>query len=292
MYKGVYTALVTPFTREGKIDEKALRRLVDQQIAAGIQGLVPVGTTGESPTVDHEENIKVVEIVVDEAAGRVPVIAGTGSNSTLEAIEMTERAKKIGANASLQVVPYYNRPNQEGLLKHFTAIADAVDLPMILYNHPGRTGKNLEVETTLKLATHRNIVGIKEASGNLAQIMDILAAAPADFSVLSGDDILTLSLMTLGGHGVISVVSHLAAPDMVALCQAVLAGKLNEAQSLHYKLLPLAKAMNVDTNPIPVKYALSRLGLIEESYRLPLCPLSPALKAEVDTVLKNYKLLK
>lgn len=290
MFKGVYTAIVTPFTRQGGIDADALRRLVESQIADGVQGLVPVGTTGESPTVDHRENIKVVEIVVKQAAGRVKVVAGTGSNSTQEAIEMTRAAADIGADASLQVVPYYNRPSQEGLFRHFTAIADGVDLPIILYNHPGRTGKNLETDTVVKLAAHKNIAAVKEASGNLGQMMDIIAAAPADFAVLSGDDNWTLPMMAMGARGVISVVSNIAPADMVKLCEAAAAGRLAEAQALHYKLLPLCKAMNVDVNPIPVKYALSALGLIEEVYRLPLCPLTPALKAEVDAALRAYGL--
>ena len=292
MFKGVYTALVTPFTSTGELDEKALRQLVEQQIAAGVQGLVPVGTTGESPTVTHEENIRVVAVVIEQAAGRVPVIAGTGSNSTAEAIQMTAQAKKLGANATLQVVPYYNRPNQDGLYQHFASIAEAVDLPIILYNHPGRTGRNLEPETVLRLARHKNIAAIKEASGNLPQMMDIIAAAPVGFSILSGDDNWTLPLMAVGGHGVISVVSHLAAADMVALCKAVEEGRMDEARRLHYQLLPLCKAMNVDVNPIPVKYALSRLGLITEMYRLPLCPMDTKLKAEVDQAMRAYGLMK
>jgi 4-hydroxy-tetrahydrodipicolinate synthase len=292
MFKGVYTALVTPFTGTGALDEKALRRLVDQQIEAGVQGLVPVGTTGESPTVSHDENIRVIEVVVEQTAGRVPVVAGTGSNSTEEAIQLTERAKKLGANACLQVVPYYNRPNQEGLYQHFAAVAEAVDLPIILYNHPGRTGRNMEPETVLRLARHKNIAAIKEASGNLPQMMEIIAAAPVGFSVLSGDDNLTLPLMAAGGHGVISVASHLAAADMVAMCKAVEEGRMDEARRLHYQLMPLCKALNVDTNPIPVKYALARLGRIEEKYRLPLTPLTERQKAEVDQAMKEYGLLK
>jgi 4-hydroxy-tetrahydrodipicolinate synthase len=292
MFKGVYTALVTPFSSTGALDEKALRRLVDQQIEAGVQGLVPVGTTGESPTVSHDENIRVIEVVVEQAAGRVPVVAGTGSNSTEEAIQLTERAKKLGANACLQVVPYYNRPNQEGLYQHFAAVAEAVDLPIILYNHPGRTGRNMEPETVLRLARHKNIAAIKEASGNLPQMMEIIAAAPVGFSVLSGDDNLTLPLMAAGGHGVISVASHLAAADMVAMCKAIEEGRMAEARRLHYQLMPLCKALNVDTNPIPVKYALARLGKIEEKYRLPLTPLTEKQKAEVDQAMKEFGLIK
>ena len=292
MFKGVFTALVTPFTRQGEVDEAALRCLVDQQIEAGIDGLVAVGSTGEGPTVTHTENLRIVEIVIEQARRRVPVIAGTGSNSTIEAIEMTKRAAKLGASASLQVAPYYNKPNQEGFYLHFAEIAKSVDLPIILYNIPGRTGKNMETETTLRLATIKNIVGIKEASGNLGQVMDIIAGAPSNFTVLSGDDNWTLPMMAMGASGVISVVTHLAAPDMVAMCKAISAGNQTEAKRLHFKLLPLCKALNVDQNPIPIKYALSRLGMIEEVYRLPLCPLSTALKTNVDAVLKDYGLLR
>ncbi len=292
MFRGVYTALVTPFTQKGELDENALRRLVDQQIEVGVQGLVPVGTTGESPTVSHDENIRVIEVVVEQNAGRVPVVAGTGSNSTIEAIQLTARAKKLGANACLQVVPYYNRPNQEGLYQHFASIAEAVDLPIILYNHPGRTGRNLEPETVLRLAKHKNIAAIKEASGNLPQMMEIIALAPVGFSILSGDDNLTLPLMACGGHGVISVASHIAGADMVALCKAIEEGHMDEARRLHYQLMPLCKALNIDTNPIPVKYALSKLGLIEEMYRLPLTPLTDKQKAEVDAAMQAYGLIK
>jgi len=292
MFSGVYTALITPFTRDGTLDEPALRRLVDLQITAGVHGLVPVGTTGESPTVTHEENIRIIQIVIEQAKGRVPVIAGTGSNSTTEAIEMTAQAARLGASGSLQVVPYYNRPSQEGMYQHFAAIAEAVDIPMILYNIPGRTGKNMEVDTILRLAKIENIVAVKEASGNLSQVMDVIAGAPEGFSVLSGDDNWTLPLMALGGHGVISVVSHLAARDMVALYDAAEAGRTADARALHYKLLPLCKSMFVEVNPVPVKYALARLGLIEETYRLPLCSMSDSLKAEVDRELRAYGLLK
>lgn len=292
MFSGIHTALVTPFTKTGQIDEKALRALVDEQIAAGINGLVPVGSTGESPTVDHQENIRVIEIVVDQAAGRVPVMAGTGSNSTAEAIQMTQAARKIGATASLQIAPYYNKPSQEGFYRHFAAIADAVDLPMVLYNIPGRTAKNVSTETILRLAGHPNIVGIKEASGSLDQVMDVIAGAPAGFEVLCGDDSWTLSLLGLGASGVISVASHLVAPQLIRMYQACQAGRLDEARSIHYQLLPLFRALFLDTNPIPVKYALSRLGKIEEIYRLPLCPTDAQTKAAVDAALRQTGLIK
>jgi 4-hydroxy-tetrahydrodipicolinate synthase len=209
MFQGTYTALITPFRDDGAVDEPALRRLVNAQIEAGIDGIVPMGTTGESPTVTHTENVRVVEIVVDEANGRVPVIAGTGSNSTSEAVDMTTQAKRIGATASLQVAPYYNKPSQEGFYRHFTTIADEVDLPMIVYNIPGRTGKNIETATLKRVATHSNIVAVKEASGSIPQMMEVLEALPEDFDVLSGDDNLAFPLTALGGRGVVSVVSNL-----------------------------------------------------------------------------------
>ena len=291
MFKGVFTALITPFTASGELDEHALRALVDAQIAGGVQGLVPMGTTGESPTVTHEENLRVIEIVIKQSKGRVPVIAGTGSNSTQEAIDMTKKAKALGATASLQVAPYYNKPSQEGFFQHFNAIADAVDLPLLIYNIPGRTAKNVELETVIRLARHKNIVGIKEASGSLSQVMETIAMAPKDFTILSGDDNWTWPIMALGGHGVISVASNLLPKEMVALSEAALAQKQDEATVAHYKLLPIFRALSVDTNPIPIKYAMSKLGLIREVYRLPLCSLSAANKLEVDKTLKSYGLI-
>lgn len=291
MFDGIFTALVTPFHRDGSIDEKALRALVEEQVTAGIHGLVPVGSTGESPTVDHEENIRVIEVVVDQAAGRVPVIAGTGSNSTSEAIDMTRKAKAVGATASLQIAPYYNKPNQEGFYRHFMAIADAVDLPMVLYNIPGRTGKNMEASTTLRLSKHGNIRATKEASGNLDQVMDVIRDAPEGFKVLCGDDSWTLPLLCMGASGVISVASHVAAKDMLDMYRLFVSGDLAGARKAHYRLLPLFRALFVDTNPIPVKYALSRLGRMEEAYRLPLCSMEDGLKARVDQVLRDRGLL-
>ncbi len=291
MFKGVFTALVTPFEQDGSIDERRLRELVEAQIKGGVAGLVPVGTTGESPTVDHRENIEIIRIVIEQANGRVPVIAGTGSNSTQEAIEMTARAKELGADASLQVAPYYNKPSQEGFYRHFTAIADAVDLPMIVYNIPGRTGKNIENETMLRLAGHPNIVGVKEASGNFTQVMELIERKPASFSLLSGDDNLLLPITALGGDGVISVASNLVPEMMVELTNECLAGNMANARALHYRLLPLFRVLFIETNPIPIKYALSLKGMLKEVYRLPLCPLSDPQKRQVERVVRDLALL-
>lgn len=288
MFEGVYTALITPFTKDGTVDEPALRRIVNQQIEGGISGLVPVGTTGESPTVSHDENIDVVRIVIDEARGRVPVIAGTGSNNTTEAIDMTRRAKHLGADASLQVAPYYNKPSQEGFYRHFTAIGDEVDLPMVVYNIPGRTGKNIETETLIRMTAHRNIVAVKEASGSIPQMMDVISGVPKEFDVLSGDDNLALALTLLGGRGVISVASNLVPADMARMIRLALDGNVEEARAEHYRLLPLFKAIFIDTNPIPIKYMMHRAGLCEYSYRLPLVPLSDENEGRLDALLKNY----
>lgn len=287
MFQGAYTALVTPFTKNGAIDEDALRKLVNFQIEEGIAGIVPMGTTGESPTVTHDENIDVIRIVVEEAKGRVPIIAGTGSNSTSEAIDMTRRAKEIGADATLQVSPYYNKPNQEGLFRHFTQVADEGGLPVIVYNIPGRTGKNIEVETMIRLANHPGIVAVKEAAGSLPQFMDTIAGVPGSFDVLSGDDNFALPVTLLGARGVISVASNLIPGRMQRMIEAALAGKNDEAVKEHYRLLPFFKALFFDTNPIPIKYAMAKAGHLTESYRLPLTPLSPELKKRVDAILAD-----
>ncbi len=291
MFEGVFTALVTPFTEEAGIDEAALRKLVDIQIEKGISGLVPVGTTGESPTLDVEEALEVIRIVVDQAGGRVPVIAGTGSNCTDKAIQMTKKAQEIGATASLQVAPYYNKPTQEGFYRHFSAIADAVDLPMIVYNIPGRSGKNIENSTMLKLAELNNIVAVKEASGSIPQMMDLIARKPESFAVLSGDDNLAFSLMALGGKGVISVASNLVPGRMAEFGKAALQGNWNEARDRHYRLLPLFKIIFIETNPIPIKAALAMMGLIREVYRLPMCPLSADHRQSLNQVLRDINVL-
>ncbi len=291
MFEGVFTAIVTPFTKDGKIDEDALRKLVDFQIDGGVSGLVPVGTTGESPTLDHEEHHRVIEIVIDQAAGRVPVIAGTGSNCTEEAIKMTAKAKEAGAAASLQVAPYYNKPTQEGFYRHFTTIADTVDLPIIVYNIPGRSGKNIENSTMLKLAEHTNIIAVKEASGNINQIMDLILKKPDSFTVLSGDDNLVFPIMALGGKGVISVASNIVPDRMSNFVGAALKGNWEEARKLHYSLLPLFRAIFIETNPIPIKAALAMKGMIEEIYRLPMCEMSSEHKKALREVLKNLDIL-
>jgi 4-hydroxy-tetrahydrodipicolinate synthase len=291
MFEGVFTALITPFSGDGKVDEQALRKLVDFQIDGGIDGLVPVGTTGESPTLDAEETELVIRVVVDQAGGRVPVIAGTGSNCTDKAIHLTERAKQIGATASLQVAPYYNKPTGEGFYRHFTAIAEAVDLPIVVYNIPGRAGKNIENPVMLKLAEHKNIVAVKEASGNIAQMMGLIEKKPKDFAVLSGDDNMTYPLMALGGKGVVSVASNIVPDRMKALTQAALKGDWDRARSLHYDLLPLFRAIFLETNPIPIKAAMAMKGFVEEVYRLPMCPMSPENKKALTEVLKALKIL-
>jgi 4-hydroxy-tetrahydrodipicolinate synthase len=290
MFDGVYTALITPFTPDGAIDEAALRRIVNHQIEAGITGLVPMGTTGESPTVTHAENIRVIEIVIEAAAGRVPVIAGTGSNSTSEAIDMTRQARKLGAAASLQVAPYYNKPSQEGFYRHFMAIADEVDLPLIVYNIPGRTGKNIETPTLLRMVDHPNITAVKEASGSLPQMMDVLAAVPDDFDVLSGDDNLAVPLTLLGGHGVISVASNVIPGRMVELIRAARANDVVRARAEHYALLPLFKSLLMDTNPIPVKYMMHRAGFCSETYRLPMVPLAADDRTRIDAIVAEFEL--
>ena len=291
MFEGVFTALITPFAKDGKLDEQALRKLVDFQIEQGIDGLVPVGTTGESPTLSPEETERVIRIVVEQTGGRVPVIAGTGSNCTDKAIHMTEKAKQIGATASLQVAPYYNKPTGEGFFRHFSAIADAVDLPMVVYNIPGRAGKNIENPVMLKLAQHKNIVAVKEASGNIAQMMDLIAKKPKDFNVLSGDDNLTYPLMALGGKGVISVASNAVPDRMKDLTHTALKGDWDRARKLHYQLLPLFKAIFLETNPIPIKATMAMKGYVEEVYRLPMCPMSEENKKALTEVLKQLKIL-
>lgn len=291
MFEGVFTALITPFAKDGKLDEQALRKLVDFQIEQGIDGLVPVGTTGESPTLSPEETERVIRIVVEQTGGRVPVIAGTGSNCTDKAIHMTEKAKQIGATASLQVAPYYNKPTGEGFFRHFSAIADAVDLPMVVYNIPGRTGKNIENPVMLKLAQHKNIVAVKEASGNISQMMDLIAKKPKDFNVLSGDDNLTYPLMALGGKGVISVASNAVPDRMKDLTHTALKGDWDRARKLHYELLPLFKAIFLETNPIPIKATMAMKGYVEEVYRLPMCPMSAENKKALTEVLKQLKIL-
>ena len=289
--RGVYTALVTPFNEDGSCDDGAMRDLVEFQIKEGISGLAPMGTTGESPTLSHEDHIKVIEKVVKQANGRVPVIAGTGSNCTDEAIRLTKLAKDAGADVTLQVAPYYNKPNQEGFYRHFMAVADKVDMPVLVYNIPGRSGKNIENSTMLRLAEHENIIAVKEASGNINQMMNLIAAKPDNFEVLSGDDNLGMSLITLGGSGIVSVASNLLPGKMEEMCQAALAGDIEKARTLHYSLLPFFRAEFIDTNPVPIKYMMALKGMLKEVYRLPLCPMSDDDKAAVKKVMQDMGLI-
>jgi len=290
MFKGSMVALVTPF-RNGAIDEKALKELVEFHIKNGTTALVPCGTTGESATLSYDEHDKVIELTIKFANGRVPVIAGTGSNSTEEAIALTRHAKKSGADASLQVSPYYNRPTQKGLYLHFKAIAEAVDIPIILYNIASRTGVNIEPETFVKLAQIKNIVGVKEASGNLEQMSRIRNLCPKEFLLISGDDALTLPVMAIGGVGIISVVANIVPKDVAGMCNAFLAGDLKSAEELHYKMLNLIKAMFVETNPIPVKTAMGLMKMIDPGMRLPLCEMLPENHEKLVKALKDYKLI-
>ena len=292
MFKGAITAIVTPFTEKGEIDERSLRKLVEFQIKNKIDGIVPCGTTGESPTLDYDEHQQVIETVIDAVSSKVLVIAGTGSNSVREAIEMTKKAADAGADASLQVCPYYNKPTQEGLYRHFSEIAKAVDIPLIIYNIHGRTGVNMETSTLARLSKeHSNIIGVKEASGNIAQMMDVIRELPNNFTVLSGDDNMTLPLMALGGKGVISVASNIIPKEMHELTQHALNGNFEEARKMHYELLPLFKGIFIETNPIPIKAALAMKGMIKESYRLPMCEMKAENKEKLRQILKNLKII-
>jgi 4-hydroxy-tetrahydrodipicolinate synthase len=290
-FQGTGTAMITPFTADGAVDEKALRRFVDFQISGGVDMLLPCGTTGEGATLDDDETDRVLQIVIEQARGRVPVIVGAGSNSTAKAVQMTKRAKRLGADGVLSVGPYYNKPTQRGYYEHFKAIAEADDISVVLYNVPGRTSGNIEAKTILQLAEIPNIVGVKEASGNLAQIMDIIRDAPRDFRVLSGDDAMTVAIIALGGVGVVSVVSNQAPGMMSAIVDAALDADFAKARSLHYKLLPLMNINFVESNPIPVKAALAMMGLIGENYRLPMVPITPANREKVSKVVEELGLL-
>src|SRR3989338_6197485 len=278
MFKGSMVALITPFKGREKVDEKALARLVEFHIKNGTSALVPCGTTGESATLSYEEHDRVIELAVEFARGRIPIIAGTGSNSTDEAIMLTKHAKRAGASASLQVSPYYNRPTQKGLYLHFKAIAEAVNIPIILYNIASRTGVNIEPETFARLAEIKNIIGVKEASGSLEQMARIRRLCPKRFLLISGDDALTLPVMSIGGVGIISVVANIIPRDVSDMCEMFNSGRLSEAQKLHYKMLNLVKAMFIETNPIPVKTAMGLMNLIDPEMRLPLCDMVPENK--------------
>ena len=283
MLRGAYTAVITPFKQDGSLDEAALRRIVDFQVNYGIDGIVPCGTTGESPTLSPDEHKRVVDIVIEQVNGRVLIIAGTGSNSTREAVELTRHAKESGAGYSLQVCPYYNKPTAEGQYKHFAEVAD-VGLPVIIYNIQGRTGVNIETATLMRMAQHENIVGVKEASGNLAQMMDVIAERPDGFSVLSGDDNMTYPLMALGGDGVISVASNIVPDRVHDMVDAALSGDYEAARRMHYELLPLFKGFFIETNPIPIKAAMAMAGFCEEVYRLPMCGMRPENRKKLEEI--------
>ena len=286
MFEGVFTALVTPF-RDDAIDEVALRDLVEWQIGAGVDGLAPCGSTGESATLSHEEHRRVVEIVVSAVRGRVPVVAGTGSNSTREAIELTRHAKEAGANGALLISPYYNKPTQEGIVAHYAEIARATDFPLLAYNIPSRTASNILPSTLARLADIEQLVGVKEACGDLAQIATVAALCPEEFSVLSGDDALTLPILAVGGRGVISTAANVVPGELSALVRAQRAGEGEEALRIHRRLLPLFEVLFCETNPIPVKTALVILGRIRDEIRLPLTPLTPPNRERLQGVLKE-----
>lgn len=290
MFRGAMVAIVTPFKND-QVDEKALRELIEFQIANGTDGIVPCGTTGESATLTHEEHDRVIEITIDAVKKRVPVIAGTGSNNTAEALRLTKHAYEAGADGALIVCPYYNRPTQEGLYQHFKTIAESVPIPIIPYNIPGRTGVNLMPEMVAKLATIKNIVGIKEASGSIKQMSDVINLCGNDFSVLSGDDLFTLPLLAIGGTGIISVISNVAPADMAGLVDAFAVGDMMRAKALHHKMSALIDALFIEVNPIPVKAALSLMGKIEYEYRLPLCKMAEANFEKLKKVMVNYGLI-
>lgn len=290
MFKGCATALITPFREDGEIDEEGLRELVRMQEAAGVDAIVPCGTTGESATLSHKEHLKVIGIVRDEAK-RAKVIAGAGSNATHEAIHLSKGARDLGVDGVLLISPYYNKPNQKGIFRHYEAIARAVDVPIVVYNVPSRTGSNIAAATIKRLAEVPNIVAVKEASGNMSQINAILASVPKRFSVLSGDDLMTFPMMALGAHGVISVTSNVVPDLMAQMTHAALEGEWGRARELHYRLLPLFNDLFLDTNPIPVKTAMRMLKRPSGVFRLPLCDMEPALADTLRKTLADMKLL-
>ena len=289
--KGCGTALITPFRADGSLDEEALSSLVQWQIDEGIHFLVPCGTTGENPTMTHEEHLAVVDITVRAAAGRVPVIAGAGGNNTAKLLPLISELEQLGADGILSVAPYYNKPTQEGLYRHYRTLAESTDLPIIVYNVPGRTGVNILPETLMRIAEIPNIAGVKEASGDVSQVGEICTLAPEGFRILSGDDSMTLPLIALGGHGVISVASNEAPAMMASLAADCLEGRWEEARNWNRKLYPLMKVNFVESNPIPVKAALAMMGKVQEVYRLPLSPISESGRKKVASVLSNLGLI-
>ncbi|MBI4262829.1 MAG: 4-hydroxy-tetrahydrodipicolinate synthase [Acidobacteria bacterium] len=290
-FTGVGTALVTPFKKDGSVDEAAVRRLVKRQIEAGVHFVSPCGTTGEAPTLSHAEKLQVVELVVNEAAGRVPVLAGAGGYDTREVIALARDLERIGVDGLLSVTPYYNKPTPEGLYQHYKAISESTALPIMLYNVPGRTGVNIDVKTVVRLSELRNIVAIKEASGNVVQMSEIIASVRPDFMLLGGDDPLTVAVMAIGGRGIVSVASNAAPAEMAQIVELAERGDFAGARRLHMWLLPLIQVNFIESNPIPVKAAMAAMGLIEEAYRLPLVPPSPAARDRILSVLQDLKLL-
>lgn len=290
MFTGSLVAIVTPF-RNGKVDERALAELIEWQIAEGSNGIVPCGTTGESATLSHEEHNRVIELTVEVANRRVPVIAGTGSNSTDEAVALTRHAKQAGADGALLITPYYNKPTQEGLYRHYKAVAEAVDLPLVLYNIPGRTGVNMLPATIARLSAIKTIVGVKEGSGSVQQASDVVQLCGDRLTVLAGDDSLTLPMMAVGGKGVITVTANIVPAEMANLVKTFAAGKIDESRRIHFKLSPLFAALFYETNPIPVKEALGMMGKIDPELRLPLCPMAPDTREKLVRVLKDAGLI-
>ena len=290
-YVGAYTALVTPF-KNGKVDEERYREFIEWQISEGIDGLVPCGTTGESATLTHQEHEEVIRICIDQAKKRVPVIAGAGSNNTTEAIRLTKFAREAGADAALHITPYYNKPTQQGLIEHFKVIGSAVDLPLVVYNVPGRTSVSIAPATMARMFREiPNVVGIKEATGNMAHVSDIIEYCGSGLDVLSGDDFTVLPLLALGGTGVISVVSNLLPKAMAAMCAAFRAGDMAKARELHYSMMPISRACFVETNPIPVKTALAKMGRMDIEMRLPLVPMQPENEKVLDAALRDLALI-
>ena len=291
-FQGSFVAMVTPF-RNGEVDEAKLRELVEFHVTNGTDGLIPCGTTGESPTLSHDEHHRVVELVIEAARGRIRVVAGTGSYSTSDAIEMTKHAERAGAAGALVVNPYYNKPTQEGLYRHFRAVAESVSIPILVYNIQGRTAINVETDTMARLARDvKNVVGVKEASGSLDQMSQVIAACGPDFSVLSGDDNITLPLLAIGGSGVVSVIANIVPRETADLVHAALDGDWKRARDLHYRLFPLARAAFLETNPIPIKEAMAMAGMIEPEFRLPMCRMSDANREKLRAILKSYSLVK
>jgi 4-hydroxy-tetrahydrodipicolinate synthase len=290
VFKGVFTALITPF-RDGSVDERALQELVEHQIVAGVDGLVPCGSTGEAATLSHAEHRRVIEVVVAAARGRVHVLAGTGSNSTQEAIALTRHAKEAGADGALLISPYYNKPTQEGIVAHYAAVARETAFPLVVYNIPGRTASNILPSTISRLSEIEQIVAVKESTGDLNQMAHVIASVPESFAVLSGDDWATLPLLAIGGRGVISTTSNVAPSEMVSLVRSFLAGDIARARDVHYRLLPLFDALFCETNPIPVKAAVAMRGLCREDIRLPLLPISAAGRQRVQAAMKDLGLL-